>query len=127
MAALASLALRATDTVKIDVIKNPFVGSRNVPELSTNPDYINAAGLERLIEFWGGDLIRPVQDVSVNPEQERNYGGQRASSNHYPCAISCGEAFAILTRSRLAAAENMKSAKYQAMVSQSQMDQTANR
>jgi len=71
---LAPLALHAADTIKVDVIKNPYGGSRNVPELSTNPDYIHAAGLERLIESWGGELIRPVQDVRLKPEQERNYG-----------------------------------------------------
>ncbi len=72
--ALSPLTLWAADTIKIDVIKNPYGGSRNVPELSTNPDYIHAAGLERLIESWGGELIRPIQDVRLKPEQERNYG-----------------------------------------------------
>jgi len=68
------LAGHAADRVKVDVIKNPYGGGRNVPELSTNPDYIHAAGIERLIEEWGGDLIRPVQDVRLTPEQERQYG-----------------------------------------------------
>jgi arginase len=45
-----------------------------VPELSTNPDYIHAAGLERLIDEWGGELIRPIQDVRLDAEQERQYG-----------------------------------------------------
>ena len=73
---LATLAVTGTaiGQVKVDVIKNPYGGSRNVPELSTNPDYIHAAGLERLIEEWGGELIRPVQDVRLNAEQERKYG-----------------------------------------------------
>jgi len=70
----ASLSSSAADTIKVDVIKNPYGGGRNVPELSTNPDYIHAAGLERLIEEWGGELIRPVQDVRLKPEQERFYG-----------------------------------------------------
>ena len=73
---LAALALntQAADQVKVDVIKNPYGGSRNVPELSTNPDYIHAAGLERLIDEWGGELIRPVQDVRLTAEQEKSYG-----------------------------------------------------
>ena len=62
------------DGIKVDVIKNPYGGGRNVPELSTNPDYIHAAGLERLIEEWGGELIRPVQDIRLKPDQERKYG-----------------------------------------------------
>ncbi len=64
----------AAAQVKVDVIKNPYGGSRNTPELSTNPDYIHAAGLERLINEWGGELIRPVQDVRLSHEQERQYG-----------------------------------------------------
>ena len=72
--ALTSFATAAAETIKVDVIKNPYGGGRNVPELSTNPDYIHAAGLERLIEEWGGELIRPIQDIRLKPEQERNYG-----------------------------------------------------
>ncbi len=69
-----AVAANAAGQVKVDVIKNPYGGSRNVPELSTNPDYIHAAGLERLIAEWGGELIRPVQDIRLNEEQERAYG-----------------------------------------------------
>ena len=64
----------AAGQIKVDVIKNPYGGSRNVPELSTNPDYIHAAGLERLIGEWGGELIRPVQDIRLSSEQQRQYG-----------------------------------------------------
>jgi len=70
----ASLPLATHAAVKVDVIKNPYSGARNSPELSTNPDYIHAAGLERLIGEWGGELIRPIQDVRLNAEQERQYG-----------------------------------------------------
>jgi len=68
------LAAGAADTVKVDVIKNPYGGSRNVPELSTNPDYIHAAGIERLVEEWGGVLLRPVQDVRLDADQQKQYG-----------------------------------------------------
>jgi arginase len=71
---VAGLASAASAEVAVDVIKNPYGGSRNVPELSTNPDYIHAAGLERLIGEWGGRLIRPVQDIRLDAEQERQYG-----------------------------------------------------
>jgi arginase len=64
----------AADVVKVDVIKNPYSGARNVPELSINPDYIHAAGLERLIQEWGGELIRPVQDIRLTEDQEKQYG-----------------------------------------------------
>jgi len=71
--AIAGPALSA-DAVRVDVIKNPYGGSRNVPELSINPDYIHAAGIERLIESWGGELIRPVQEARLTAAQEKQYG-----------------------------------------------------
>ena len=74
LAGTLALPSMAADTVKVDVIKNPYGGSRNTPELSTNPDYIQAAGLERLIGTWGGELIRPIQDIRLTLEQERQYG-----------------------------------------------------
>ncbi|MCZ6619318.1 MAG: arginase family protein [Gammaproteobacteria bacterium] len=74
LAGTLSLPSMAADTVKVDVIKNPYGGSRNTPELSTNPDYIQAGGLERLIGTWGGELIRPIQDIRLTLEQERQYG-----------------------------------------------------
>lgn len=67
-------AAGAAERVAVDVIKNPYGGSRNVPELSINPDYIHAAGLERLIETWGGELVRPVADIRLDEVQERQYG-----------------------------------------------------
>lgn len=70
----AHVSFAAHAVVKVNVIKNPYGGSRIVPELSTNPDYFHAAGLERLIAEWGGELIRPVQDIRLTAEQERQYG-----------------------------------------------------
>lgn len=70
----AAPAFAAAETVRVDVIKNPYGGSRNVPELSINPDYIHASGLEGLIEQWGGELVRPVQEARLTEAQERQYG-----------------------------------------------------
>ncbi len=64
----------AADRVVVDVIKQPYGGARNVAEISMNPDYIHAGGLERLIDEWDADLLRPVQDVRLSPEQDRQYG-----------------------------------------------------
>ena len=69
-----SLSVAANAAVKVDIVKNPYGGARNLPELSTGPDYIHAAGLERLIGEWGGELIRPIQDIRLNAVQERQYG-----------------------------------------------------
>jgi len=64
----------AEDTVRVDIIKNPYSGSRNVPELSTNPDYVHASGLEGHIEALGAELVRPIQDVRLTATQEEDYG-----------------------------------------------------
>lgn len=69
-----SAGAMAADRVLVDVVKQPYGGARNVPEISMNPDYIHAAGLERLIGEWGGELVRPVQDVRLTNEQDRQYG-----------------------------------------------------
>ena len=77
MLAILSLVLMfgtAARTVSVDVIKNPYAGARNVPELSTNPDYIHAVGLEQLIQDWGGQLVRPIQDIRLNKVQNQQYG-----------------------------------------------------
>jgi arginase len=71
---LATAAPDGVRTVTVDVIKQPYGGARNVPEISSNPDYIHAAGLERLIETWGGRLVRPVQDIRLTAQQNRQYG-----------------------------------------------------
>jgi arginase len=71
---LLCCAASAAAAVTVDVIKQPYGGARNVPELSANPDYIHAAGLERHLEGWGATLARPVQDIRLTPEQDRQYG-----------------------------------------------------
>jgi arginase len=68
------LAAQGAAKIKVDVVKQPYGGERNVAEISMNPDYIHAGGLERLIEQWGGELIRPVQDIRLTPEQNKQYG-----------------------------------------------------
>ncbi|MBT8099672.1 MAG: hypothetical protein KJO82_07975, partial [Gammaproteobacteria bacterium] len=74
VALVTLICVNAAAAVNVDVIKQPYSGSRNVPELSINPDYIHAAGLERLIESWGGVLVRPIQDIRLTAAQDRQYG-----------------------------------------------------
>ena len=96
----SGLSLAAHAGVKVDIIKNPYGGSRNVPELSTNPDYIHAAGLERLVDEWGGELVRPIQDIRLNAEQERQYGewNRMALANaNFAAAVREGSADDVIT------------------------------
>ncbi len=70
----APLTASSADKIKVDIIKNPYGGHRNVPEISMGPDYIHAAGLERLVAEWGGELVRAVQDIRLDDVQEKQYG-----------------------------------------------------
>lgn len=94
------LVANAAGPVLIDVIKNPYGGHRNVPELSMGPDYIHAAGLERLIGEWGGELTRPVQDIRLDADQETQYGAwnRMAMANvNYAAAVRDGLQDKLLT------------------------------
>ena len=73
-AAPPALPGQAIRPIRVDVIKQPYVGERNVPELSHNPDYIHAVGLEALIEQWGGELARPIRGVRLREDEEGEYG-----------------------------------------------------
>ena len=74
VAALQQGREAGAERVPLGVLKQPYKGSRNVPEISLNPDYIHAAGLERLIQEWGGALNGPVRTVQLTAEQQREYG-----------------------------------------------------
>ena len=76
---LLAIAGAAPADVLVDIVKQPYSGSRNVDELSLNPDYFHAAGLERLVRDWGGELVRPVQDIRLTPAQDR----QRQTSERF--------------------------------------------
>ena len=58
------------DTVKLDVIKQPYSGSRNVPELSINPDYIHALAnsnfAERVRETRADDVLTVGLEANCN-------------------------------------------------------------
>ena len=78
-------------TIKVDVIKQPYVGERNVPELSHNPDYIHAAGLEALIEQWGGELVRPIRAIQLREDEEDEYGSWHRlglANGHFADAVA---------------------------------------
>lgn len=90
----------SADAVAVDVVKQPYGGARNVPELSQNPDYIHAAGLERLLEGWGARLVRPVQDIRLTAEQERQYGAwhrMALANGNMAAAVRDGRRQATLT------------------------------
>ncbi len=59
--------------VKVAMVKMPYTGARNVPELSRVPDYLAEGGIEtRLAE--GGAVLKPMSTVELTAEEQREYG-----------------------------------------------------
>jgi arginase len=59
--------------VRVAFVKMPYVGERNVPELSGGPDYLEQGGLRKLLEDQGFQT-KLVSPVALSAEEERAYG-----------------------------------------------------
>ena len=94
------LAAQQGQSVAVDVLKQPYKGARNVPELSMNPDYIHAAGLEARLEGWGATLTRPIQAIRLREGEEGQYGAWHRlglANGHFADAVRAGRDDAALT------------------------------
>jgi arginase len=59
--------------VRVALIKMPYVGERNVPELSGGPDYLEQGGIQKLLEERGVQT-RPVSTVVLTADEDKTYG-----------------------------------------------------
>ena len=59
--------------VAVSLAKMPYVGERNVPELSSGPDYLAEGGIQKLLEERSCK-IKPVSTVTLTPDEEKAYG-----------------------------------------------------
>jgi len=59
--------------IRVALIKMPYSGARNVPEISIVPDYLEQGGITSLLEQMGASL-KPIQTVQLTPEQQGDYG-----------------------------------------------------
>ena len=57
----------------VSLVKMPYRGERNLPDLSDSPDYLEAGGLARLLEGKGAKL-RPVLTARLEGEDQKAYG-----------------------------------------------------
>jgi arginase len=57
----------------VSLVKMPYRGERNLPDLSDSPDYLESGGLASLVEQQGWRL-RPISTVALAPEERRAYG-----------------------------------------------------
>ena len=73
MAAPSPVARAADAGLTVSLIKMPYRGERNLPDLSDSPDYLESGSLVKLIEQQGWRL-RPVSSVALSPEERKAYG-----------------------------------------------------
>jgi arginase len=59
--------------VRVALVKMPYVGERNVPELSGGPDYLEQGGLRKLLEDQGLQT-KLASPVSLSTDEEKAYG-----------------------------------------------------
>ncbi len=71
--ALLGSSLLAQGKLRVAMVKMPYSGSRNVPELSINPDYLEAGGLADLLRSQGYDP-KATSNISLTPEEDADYG-----------------------------------------------------
>jgi len=72
MAALAQ-SHDANGPLRVALVKMPYVGERNVPELSGGPDYLEEGGIRKLLDqsSW---QTRPASNVALTADEEKAYG-----------------------------------------------------
>jgi len=57
----------------VSLVKMPYRGERNLPDLSDSPDYLESGSLAKLVEQQGWRL-RPTSTVALSPEERKAYG-----------------------------------------------------
>jgi arginase len=59
--------------VRVALVKMPYVGERNVPELSGGPEYLEQGGIQKLLEQQGFQTkLAPA--ISLSADEEKAYG-----------------------------------------------------
>src|SRR5258708_39533969 len=59
--------------VRVALVKMPYVGERNVPELSGGPDYLEQGGLRKLLECQGFQA-KLSSAAALTADEEKAYG-----------------------------------------------------
>lgn len=89
---------------RVALVKMPYSGARNVPELSGGPDYLEAGGLaDRLTGM--GVVLRDTADVALTAEQADDYGEWHRmgmASGNYGALVADNERNGYLTVGLLA-------------------------
>jgi arginase len=60
-------------SVRVALVKMPYVGERNVPDVSRGPDYLEQGGIQKLLEEQGVQT-KPVSNAALTPDEDKAYG-----------------------------------------------------
>jgi arginase len=69
----ATTALAQVTSKPVSLVKMPYRGERNLPDLSDVPDYLEKGGLQRLLEGQGFRVKAPAS-VALSAEEQKEYG-----------------------------------------------------
>jgi arginase len=59
--------------VRVALVKMPYVGERNVPELSGGPDYLEQGGIQKLLDTQGFPTTL-ASPIALSADEEKAYG-----------------------------------------------------
>ncbi len=61
------------EAIGVALLKMPYRGARNVPELSDVPDYLEAGGIARKLSD-AGYRVKPIEAIDLTKEEKKDYG-----------------------------------------------------
>src|SRR5256885_6824368 len=79
--------------VRVALVKMPYVGERNVPDVSRGPDYLAQGGIQKLLEDLGVQT-KQISTVALTADEEKAYG----SWNHL--ALASGDLAKLVSEER---------------------------
>jgi arginase len=82
-----------TKSLRVALVKMPYVGERNVPDVSRGPDYLEEGGIRKLLEEQGVET-KHVSSVALTADEEKAYG----SWNHL--ALASGDLGKMISEER---------------------------
>ncbi len=66
-------AQQSGGSTRVTLIKMPYRGERNLPDISDVPDYLEAGGIQKVLEGQGV-TVKPMSTVALGPELQKEYG-----------------------------------------------------
>src|SRR5213594_691295 len=72
-AACAQSEIAVSGSLRVALVKMPYVGERNVPDTSRGPDYLEQGGIQKLLEDQRVQT-KPASTTALTTDEEKAYG-----------------------------------------------------